>query len=337
MHHYMRLGTLFLFITFATNILTIMRTKSFFVLFMTIALLFGCQRSELSFLQALDIHADSLIMDSIPQPFSDKNHGLLLSGEQVYQLKGSTIDTFPDILLSIQRFANDYALAFTHCGNVELYLFNPQGKRLDKLDLGYWDAEEKHIPGKPNVIKAGIRRDSLENPLGHYQRLDATHFEVFCIAKTDTIRWQYEVRNHRFYLQKRIANHVIATPSRDIDAYPWSQTYEACSLINGYKEIRPKHIICELKSPAGRFAYEMLRRNHDMGAYWQWIYDHRGHEILSAQIEDIYYWAQHCKDEKQQLPRKMIEEDIHKVKSNSARSYLLRLVRTWNNNPYKDL
>lgn len=314
-----------------------MRTKLLPLFLLSILLLLSCQRSEIPFMQAFHLNPDSLIMDSIPQPFADENHGLLLSGEQVYRLKGSAIDTFPDILLSIQRFADDYALAFTHCGNVELYLFSPQGKRLDKLDLGYWDAEEEHMPGKPNIIKASIRRDSLENPLGHYQRLDATHFEVFCIAKTDTIRWLYEVRNHRFYLQKRVANHVIATPSRDIDAYPWSQTYEVCPLINGYKEVRPKNMICELRSPAGRFAYEMMRRNYDMGAYWQWIYDHRGHETLSAQIEDIYYWAQHCKEEKQQLPREMIEEDIHKVKSKSARSYLLRLVRTWNNNPYKDL
>lgn len=105
-----------------------MRTKLLPLFLLSILLLLSCQRSEIPFMQAFHLNPDSLIMDSIPQPFADENHGLLLSGEQVYRLKGNAIDTFPDILLSIQRFADDYALAFTHCGNVELYLFSPQGK-----------------------------------------------------------------------------------------------------------------------------------------------------------------------------------------------------------------
>ena len=79
-----------------------MRTKLLPLFFLSILLLLSCQRSEIPFMQAFHLNPDSLIMDSIPQPFADENHGLLLSGEQVYRLKGSAIDTFPDILLSIQ-------------------------------------------------------------------------------------------------------------------------------------------------------------------------------------------------------------------------------------------
>ena len=73
-----------------------------------------------------------------------------------------------------------------------------------------------------------------------------------------------------------------------------------------------------------------------MGAYWQWIYDHRGHERLSNKIRGNYYWAMHYKDKKRQLPREMIENDIQKVRNKQAKAYLLKLVRSWNNNPYDD-
>ena len=98
-----------------------------------IATLFGCHQSKIPFLQALDINADSLLMDSIPQPLSDDSRGLLLTGAQVMQLKGNAIDSFPDRILSVQRFANDYALAFAYHGMVELYLNNDDGKRLDRV------------------------------------------------------------------------------------------------------------------------------------------------------------------------------------------------------------
>ena len=42
----------------------------------------------------------------------------------------------------------------------------------------------------------------------------------------------------------------------------------------------------------------------------------------------------HYKDKKRQLPREMIENDIQKVRNKQAKTYLLKLVRSWNNNPY---
>lgn len=299
-----------------------------------ITTLFGCHQSKIPFLQALDINADSLLMDSIPQPLTDDSRGLLLTGAQVMQLKGNAIDSFPDRILSVQRFANDYALAFAYHGMVELYLYNDEGKRLDRVELGYWNDSIKPATLQPKVVKLSVYIDSLTATYGRYHRVDERHFEVYCTTKNDTICWKYVVENHHFKLLKRTANHPVATPSRDISAYPWSQTYEVCPLINNYREILPTGMLCRIKTPGDRFSYEYLRKQRDMGAYWQWIYDHRGHEQLSDKIRDNYYWAMHYKDKKRQLPREMIEKDIQKVRNKQAKAYLLKLVRSWNNNPY---
>lgn len=250
------------------------------------------------------------------------------------QLKGNAIDSFPDRLLSVQRFANDYALAFAYQGMVELYLYNDEGKRLDRVELGYWNDPIKPATLQPKVVKLSVYIDSLTATYGRYHRVDARHFEVYCTTKKDTICWEYVVENHHFKLLKRTTNHPVATPSRDISAYPWSQTYEVCPLMNNYLEILPTGMLCRLETPGGRFSYEYLRKQRDMGAYWQWIYDHRGHERLSNKIRDNYYWAMHYKDKKRQLPREMIENDIQKVRNKQAKTYLLKLVRSWNNNPY---
>ena len=230
------------------------------------------------------------------------------------QLKGNAIDSFPDRILSVQRFANDYALAFAYHGMVELYLYNAEGKRLDRVELGYWNEPLKPSTHQPKVIKPSVYIDSLTATYGRYHRVDARLFEVYCTTKNDTICWKYVVENHHFKLLKRTANHPVATPSRDISAYPWSQTYEVCPLMNNYQEILPTGMLCRLETPGGRFSYEYLRKQHDMG--------------------DNYYWAMHYKDKKRQLPREMIENDIQKVRNKQAKAYLLKLVRSWNNNPY---
>ena len=316
-------------ITFATNPLCTATMKPRHIIFIMALLLFGCNQSEIPFMRTLNLNPDSLICNSVPQPFSAKQHGLMLTGAQVKQLKGNAVDTFPDRILSVQRFAKDYALAYAHGGSVELFLYDPQGKRLDKVGLGYWGEPQQPQNSTPKIVKLTVCKDSLQETQGQYRRLNATQFAVCCITKADTIRWYYEVKARKFRLQRRESTRPIATPSRDIEAYPWSQTYEVCPLINDYKRLLPSDVVCSLNVPAGKSGYEMMKRNHDIATIWQWIYDHKGHEKLSENIKNMFYWSQHERDKRDRLSCQEVEQDIQKVQNRQARNVLLKMIRKW--------
>jgi hypothetical protein len=83
-----------------------MREWVFFLLTVWLA---GCNRSAIPFMRELGIHADTLIMNRVPQPLPADSCGLRLSVEQQEQLLGNLTDglPYPQVaLLSAQQFGS---------------------------------------------------------------------------------------------------------------------------------------------------------------------------------------------------------------------------------------
>lgn len=309
-----------------------MKIKACFLIYASF-LLVSCNRSEIPFMNELGLNPDSLIMDSIPQPYPLGSCGLKLTESQTEKLKGKPFgDRYNDYILSIQKFDDNYLFAYANQGFVELYLYNMKGETLDKMSCGTWNYQK----AEPTVKQVVCSTDSLDRPFGDYKRLDKHHFYVCCVKDEDTIKWNYTVKTDRIQLLNRQSTRLIATPSRDIVAYPYSQTYEACQLINDYKEVLPKDIICKIPALPNRYTYNRFAWGKDLTQIWQWIYDHKGNETLSeSKFHAFYDCTRNEKNAKDRVTIEEFEKDINKIKDKKARQYLLRMVRGWKatNNP----
>lgn len=298
----------------------------------------GCNRSAIPFMRELGIHADTLIMNRVPQPLPADSCGLRLSAEQREQLLGNLTDglPYPQVaLLSAQQFGSCWLLAYTFGnGIMRFVLYDANGRRLDSLSGGLWLLPE--APAKPDkygVVKVSVRAlgDGIEGiTQGEYRRLGKSRFQVWCKFAADTIVRTYCVTNHRLKLLSRQDRHRTPTPLLDILSYPVSQTYQACNHINHYKRLEPPGVIVDYAPPVKHsFPFNVYYRNP--AAMWQWMYDHRDRkEDVSAQLKYVFLMTNALRKRSQdRVSIKALRQDVKSLPQAEVRKYGNAMLDEW--------
>ena len=121
-----------------------MMKKTIPLLILSLLAVCSCQQQPLDFLRSMGVGVDSLMMDTIPQPYHMS--GYILTPEQYDQLFGEKLPYCTDQknsrITAIRHVKENYLISIATYSYFEfLGLFSATGKLLDGVYCGIWDGE----------------------------------------------------------------------------------------------------------------------------------------------------------------------------------------------------
>lgn len=173
-----------------------MMKKAIPLLILSLLAVCSCQQQPLDFLRSMGVGVDSLMMDTIPQPYHMS--GYMLTPEQYDQLFGEkrpiSISREHSRITAIKPVNRNYLISFATYAYYEyICLFSPQGKLLDGVYCGTWEGVE---PPKANG-KVIVFEEPFGKAQCHCEFTSDTTFIIHSFRKYDgkamTAQYKYQI------------------------------------------------------------------------------------------------------------------------------------------------
>ena len=178
----------------------------------------SCQQQPLDFLRSMGVGVDSLMMDTIPQPYHMS--GYMLTPEQYDQLFGEkrpiSISREHSRITAIKPVNRNYLISIaTYAYYESICLFSPQGKLLDGVYCGIWEGVEP--PRRNEVII------KFAEPFGKAQcHCEFTSDTTFIIHSF----WKYDGKAMTAQYKYQITGDKMVLLDKYYEEKPDSSTYE---------------------------------------------------------------------------------------------------------------
>ena len=183
-----------------------MMKKTIPLLILSLLAVCSCQQQPLDFLRSMGVGVDSLMMDTIPQPYHMS--GYMLTPEQYDQLFGEKLPYCTDQknsrITAIRHVKENYLISIATYSYFEfLGLFSATGKLLDGVYCGIWDGEPS--TGEKQVYEVA----PLGKTKSYCEFTSDTTFSIHSSLNM-AICYRYQIKDNRIFFKETVLERIPA-------------------------------------------------------------------------------------------------------------------------------